>query len=217
MNALNTEQTRDMLMSAAHRIIENEALLTEADSAVGDGDHGIGMSGGMKKALAALEDKQETDTPYALFERMGRAMLMSMGGASGVIFGSLFLAGAKGAAAASLDAQSLAELFERSLQAIEARGGAKPGDKTMVDALDPAVRAMKENAPNGLPAMLEKAAEAAKSGMEATAGYIARFGRAKSLMERALGHVDAGAVSVWLIFDAMAAFARRTQGETHND
>jgi dihydroxyacetone kinase len=146
----------------------------------------------------------------ALFEKAGKAMLMSMGGASGVIFGSLYLAGAKDAEArAELSAGDLAAMLERSLGAIKERGKAQAGDKTMVDALEPAVAAMKEKQGLGLVPMLKAAAEAAEQGMENTKNYQAKFGRAKSLMERAVGFQDPGATSVWIIIRSMHEFAEQ--------
>ena len=134
-------------------------------------------------------------------------MLMSMGGASGVIFGSLYLAGAKGKESRfSITAAELAAMEEQSQTAIQERGHAQPGDKTMVDALAPAVEAMKETSSLGLLPMLLAAESAAKQGMENTKNYTAKFGRAKSLLDRAIGHQDAGATSVYLIFQGMREF-----------
>ena len=94
----------------------------------------------------------------------------------------------------------------KSLAAIQERGKAEAGDKTMVDALEPAVEAMEESSGKGLLAMLKAAEEAAAKGVEDTKKYQARFGRAKSLMERAVGYQDAGATSVWLILQGMREF-----------
>ena len=174
---------------------------------IGDGDHGIGMAGGMQKAKKKLLQMQDATNVYALFEAAGKAMLMSMGGASGVIFGSLYLAGAKDMEPKEeLTAADLAAMERKSLLAIQERGKAEVGDKTMVDALAPAVEAMEREASGSLLDMLNAAEEAARQGMEDTKKYIARFGRAKSLMERAIGHQDAGATSVWLIFQGMREF-----------
>lgn len=203
---LDAADAKEMLRFVAGRIMEAEPLLTRLDSEIGDGDHGIGMRTGMKNALEALSADGTKGNAYEFFEKAGQTMLMSMGGASGVIFGSLFLEGAKGKEQESLKAEDLAGLFERSLQAIQERGKAKVGDKTMVDALAPAVDAMKQHAEEGLSAMLAAAEEAAHQGAEATKELVANFGRAKNLGERALGHEDAGAVSTWLIFQAMRDF-----------
>ena len=199
-----------MIAYIADQIIENKPLLTEIDSAIGDGDHGIGMAGGMQKAKNKVQSMEDSGNSYALFEQAGKAMLMSMGGASGVIFGSLFLAGAKGMEPKKeLFAQDLALMMEKSLGAIQERGKAQLGDKTMVDALHPAVKAMKENYSKGLVPMLQAAEAAAAKGVENTKQYQAKYGRAKSLMERAIGHQDAGATSVWIIFRSMREFVEQ--------
>lgn len=206
---INAEQVRQMLVYIADKVIDNKDFLTEVDSAIGDGDHGIGMAGGMKRAKEKLT-AQTFDDVYQVFAAAGKSMLMSMGGASGVIFGSLYQAGAKGMEPAeSIGAAELAEMEAKSLAAIKQRGKAEVGDKTMVDALEPAVVAMRKNADKGLHAMLEAAEAAAKQGVEDTKEYVAKFGRAKSLFERAVGYQDAGATSVWLIFQGMREFVEQ--------
>lgn len=205
---LNAEDARNMLLYIAQKIIRNKPYLTEIDSAIGDGDHGIGMAGGMQKVRRKLLQMEKEENVYALFAAAGQAMLMSMGGASGVIFGSLYLAGAKNEAPkTSLNAGDLAVMEKMSLSAIQERGRAVVGDKTMVDALAPAVDAMEKYKDLGLVPMLKAAEEAARQGMEDSKKYMAKFGRAKSLLERAIGHQDAGATSVWLIFQGMREFA----------
>ena len=207
LEELNAEDTRNMLLYIADKIIASKPYLTEVDSAIGDGDHGIGMAGGMQKAKKKLLNMQGEENAYHLFETAGQAMLMSMGGASGVIFGSLYLAGAKGMdPKGTITADDLAKMEKKSLDAIQERGGAQVGDKTMVDALAPAVDALAANAGKGLLEMLKAAEEAARCGMEDTKKYVAKFGRAKSLLERAIGHQDAGATSVYLIFQGMREF-----------
>ncbi|MCB6202100.1 dihydroxyacetone kinase subunit DhaL [Extibacter muris] len=204
---LNAADARNMLLYIADKIIAGKPYLTEIDSVIGDGDHGIGMAGGMQKAKKKLLRMEDETNAYAVFEAAGNAMLMSMGGASGVIFGSLFLAGAKGMKPKEvLTAADVAKMERMSLLAIQERGKAEVGDKTMVDALAPAVEAMEKTASGSLLNMLKAAEEAARQGMEDTKKYVAKFGRAKSLMERAIGHQDAGATSVWLIFQGMREF-----------
>ena len=211
LEELSAEDTRNMLLYVADKIISNKPYLTEVDSAIGDGDHGIGMAGGMQKAKKKLLKMQGEENAYHLFETAGEAMLMSMGGASGVIFGSLYLAGAKGMEPKGvITAEDLAAMERKSLAAIQERGGAQVGDKTMVDALAPAVEALEANSGKGLLEMLKATEEAARCGMENTKKYVAKFGRAKSLLERAIGHQDAGATSVYLIFQGMREFVEGT-------
>jgi len=161
----------------------------------------------MKKASAKIRNFDAGDNVYKLFETFGKTMMMTMGGASGIIFGSVFMAGAKGAAPkAELTAADFAAMFEGSLAEVKRRGGAAQGDKTMVDAFEPAVEALLASSGEGFSAMLQKAAAAAEAGAEKTKDYVAKFGRAKSLMERAIGHMDAGAVSTSIIFKTMAEY-----------
>lgn len=207
LSELSGEDVRNMLLYIADKIIAKKPYLTEIDSAIGDGDHGIGMAGGMRKVKKKLLTMQGEENVYKLFETAGTEMLMSMGGASGVIFGSLYLAGAKGAEArTAIGAADLAGMERKSLSAIQERGKAEKGDKTMVDALLPAVEALEANRDASLLDALKAAEAAALQGVEDTKNYVAKFGRAKSLLERAIGHQDAGATSVWLIFQGMREF-----------
>ncbi|HIY22154.1 MAG TPA: dihydroxyacetone kinase subunit L [Candidatus Flavonifractor merdigallinarum] len=210
MKELNYGQVRAMLLRAADEIIQSKDLLTEIDSQIGDGDHGIGMERGMKKAKETLLSMETGENVYDLFQAMGKTMLMSMGGASGVIFGTLFLGGARNKpASATLDTAGMAALMSDSLAQIKERGKAQVGDKTMVDALEPAVEQMNALAPQGdWVEMMAQAAQAAQAGMEATKQYQAKYGRAKSLMERAIGHQDAGATSTWILLRAMADYVQ---------
>ena len=196
-----------MLLAVANKIISNVDYLTEIDSQTGDGDHGFGMAGGMQKAKKKLLNMKDSEDAFGLFEAAGKAMLLSMGGASGVIFGSMFMSGGQGFEPKNeLTADDIAAIEEKALKTIQERGGASVGDKTMVDALAPAVDALKANKDKGLLEMLKAAEAAAKEGMENTKNCIAKYGRARSLGERALGYQDAGATSVALIFEAMREF-----------
>ncbi|MDR1421109.1 MAG: dihydroxyacetone kinase subunit L [Treponema sp.] len=206
---LDEDAARRMIVYTADKIIGNKALLSEIDGRTGDGDHGIGMALGMRKAKEAVGAAPGSGNVWDVFEKAGKAMLMSMGGASGVIFGSLFMAGARGnEPKKSLSPADFALMMEKSLAAIRERGKAGLGDKTMVDALEPAVKAMKRTEAEGFLPMFEAAVQAAAEGVENTKKYQAKFGRAKSLMERAVGFEDPGAVSVWIIFRSMHEFAR---------
>lgn len=214
MKILNVEQVTDMVICACDAIIENRPYLTEVDSKIGDGDHGIGMSGGMEKAKTALQGKCPFADVNSVFKTTGMAMLNSMGGASGVIFGSMFLGGVKGMPALdNLDGVQFARIMRGALEAIKARGKAQVGDKTMVDALEPAVIAMEKENKEDLEPVLEAAKTAAWCGVENTKQYVAKFGRSKSLMERAIGYQDAGATSVAIIFEAMYKYVKEQGGE----
>ena len=201
--ACTLEETRQVLLFVAARMIASQDVLSEADRQIGDGDHGVGMGRGfeavqtrlLQAAPASLED---------LFKTTGMALLTSIGGASGAIFGTWFRSGAKGLAGAEqLDAGGLAAFLREGLAGVQERGKAQEGDKTMVDALAPAARAAAERQSEGLEAALAAAAQAAEDGMQRTEGMLAAVGRAKTLGERALGHPDPGAISTALILRSM--------------
>ena len=201
---LNADDCREIIYHIADKITENKDYLTELDSAIGDGDHGIGMVGGLQKACEKLKQMSDMDDAYLVFSMTGKAMLMTMGGASGVVFSSMFLAGTRNKPSQpELSAVDLTNMFTDGLSAIKEKGHAKVGDKTMVDALEPAITAMKNYNGNNITEMLGLAVKAALDGLESTENMIARIGRSKSLMERAVGHKDAGAASVWIIFKSM--------------
>lgn len=203
---MTPQQLKEMFLYVGDQIIDSKPLLTEVDSAIGDGDHGIGMSVGFTEAKANLE-KQDFDTANDVFKTIGMSMISSMGGASGVIFGTLFVGGIKNLdKAEDLDVSLMASIFEKSLQAIKDRGKANVGDKTMIDSLEPAVEGLKESVKKGeedIFTALKLAEKKASEGVEKSKDYVAKFGRAKSLGERAIGYQDAGATSIWIIFKSM--------------
>jgi dihydroxyacetone kinase phosphoprotein-dependent L subunit len=201
---LTVEQTKEMFQFVGEKVIANKPRLTEIDSAIGDGDHGIGMSVGFKKAIENLNQK-ELSTINEVFKTIGMSMISSMGGASGIIFGTMFVGGVKGLEEhKTLNLQTLATIFEKSLEAIKTRGKADLGDKTMIDAFQPAVLSLNNSNYSDLLEALQEAAAQANAGVERTKEFIAKFGRAKTLGERAIGHQDAGATTVAIIFEAMA-------------
>lgn len=207
MIELTIDQTKEMVIAACDAIISSKDYLTEVDSRIGDGDHGIGMSGGMQKAKAALLTESTFQDINSIFKTAGMAMLNSMGGASGIIFGSLFLGGlAELGSIRTLKTETFINMMRGALESIKKRGHAQVGDKTMVDALEPAVIAMENGASKDFIVILQAAWKAAAKGLENTKMYTAKFGRAKSLMERAVGYQDAGATSVTIIFEAMCQY-----------
>ena len=193
MKSITLEQVKEMLIFVAQSIIENEPLLTKVDSAIGDGDHGTGMSLGMEKAAAQLKIAAAQDVA-GLFQTVGMTMLNCMGGASGVIFATMFFGGASEAKGETeLTLPILYRVLNKAKEQIMKRGKAQQGDKTMLDALCPAVEAIAAHADDDMLVGLQAAESAAQVGMESTKNYVAKFGRAKSLMERSIGYQDAGA------------------------
>jgi phosphoenolpyruvate---glycerone phosphotransferase subunit DhaL len=203
--------TLDQLTSWLRRfqelVIKNQAELTQLDSAIGDADHGINMARGM----TAVIDKLDAGQPVRandLFKTAAMTLVMSVGGASGPLYGTFFLrfAGAAGPAI-ELDAEALHMALRAGLSGVVERGKAAPGDKTMIDALSPALEAMEAVIKKGgdLVAAVMAARDAAAVGRDATVAMVARKGRASYLGERSAGHMDPGAASMSLLFDALAA------------
>ncbi|MEW9670507.1 dihydroxyacetone kinase subunit DhaL [Ammoniphilus sp. 3BR4] len=212
---LSPDQTREMFRYVGEKIIESKPLLTEIDRAIGDGDHGIGMSVGFTEALYKLNEKDWTNV-NDIFKTIGMAMISSMGGASGVIFGTMFAGGVKHLPPKeTLNLETLTMILDHSLKSVKERGKAEFGDKTMIDALEPAVKALQEfsNGSNSLLGGLMAAEESARVGVENTKSYISKFGRAKSLGERSIGHQDAGATSVWIILKSMREWVEQGNNE----
>ncbi len=199
-------QVRDWVQAFAEAVAENKDYLTELDSAIGDADHGINMNRGMKAALGKIDSVTEPDVG-ALLKTVGMALVSTVGGASGPLYGTLFLQmGAATAGKPELSAGDWATALAAGLAGVRARGKAELRDKTMVDALTPAVEALEAALGGGaaLPDALRRSAEAAQDGMKATTPLVARKGRASYLGERSAGHQDPGATSSWLLIRTAA-------------
>jgi dihydroxyacetone kinase-like protein len=188
---------------------EAEVRLCAYDGAIGDGDHGTSMLGGFLEAQKSLRGTPPADCGD-VFRRTGRAFLDTVGGVTGVVFGSVFEAAGENAAGLNgLDAGALCRAFTAGLAAAKKRGRAAEGDKSMVDALAPAAEALRSAAENGESAgtALAHAALAAEEGTKATIQMEAKVGRARYQPGKGAGHVDAGASSVCLIFQTLARAA----------
>jgi dihydroxyacetone kinase-like protein len=201
---LNTDEVRQLLIFMADRVIAAEPILSEADRHLGDGDHGLGMARGFRAVKRKLEPGG-AESIAQLFAAAGMAMLSTMGGASGALFGTLFRAGGKALEGrrASFDAAALADFLDAALAGIMARGGAKPGDKTMIDALHPAAIKARHVANRPLSEAVGEVAAACESGKEATKSMRAAIGRAKTLGDASIGYQDAGALSVAVMLKAL--------------
>jgi dihydroxyacetone kinase-like protein len=187
-------------------VSENRNYLTELDAAIGDADHGSNLDRGMTAAVAALDELGPTSAG-PLFSKVGMTLVSTVGGASGPLFGTLFLR--MGTSLGDIDAASpeqLAAALRAGLDGVVARGKAQPGDKTMYDALAPAVDALDKAIGEGadLGEGLRRARDAAAEGRDATIPLLARKGRASYLGERSVGHQDPGATSVALLLQAAA-------------
>jgi dihydroxyacetone kinase-like protein len=187
----------------ARSVAEHRDELTALDSAIGDADHGTNMDRGMSAAVAALEVTPPAD-PAALLKQVGMTLISKVGGASGPLYGTLFLRMAGALGTGPTDDQSFARALRAGLDGVVARGKAEPGDKTMLDALVPACDALDAALAAGQPLdqALPAAAAAAREGRDATVPLVARKGRASYLGERSAGHQDPGATSTALLLDA---------------
>lgn len=205
MTDATTADLVDWVRRFAALVSEHQAELTELDSEIGDADHGSNMARGMTAVLAKL-DSDPPATPAELGKLVGMTLVSTVGGASGPLYGTFFLrVGAAAGASDALDAAALGAAVRAGVDGILARGKAQPGDKTMIDALLPAVDAWDAAAAEGAsPADAARAAsEAAAAGRDATIPLVARKGRASYLGERSAGHLDPGATSATLLLDAL--------------
>jgi dihydroxyacetone kinase-like protein len=188
-------------------VAAHKELLTQLDSAIGDADHGANMDRGMTAVVATLEGTEPASVA-ALFKQVGMTLVSTVGGASGPLYGTFFLRMATAAGEVdSLDGPALAKALRAGLEGVVVRGKAEPGDKTMFDALAPAIEALDAALAAGEPlaAALQAASAAAEDGRNATIPMLARKGRASYLGERSVGHQDPGATSSALLLAAAAS------------
>jgi dihydroxyacetone kinase-like protein len=210
---IGRHELSQMFRSAATRIREQHSLLSALDSASGDGDHGATML----RVVDQLDLAASMADVRTMLHDAGWKTLSVDGGASSSLFGTLLLGMAEAPeCAGELDCLALAAVLEAGLAAVAKQTKAKVGDKTMLDALHPAVRALRVagNGRKTLTEALGDAAEAARAGAESTSGLTARFGRAKFLGEKTRGHQDPGAVSVALLFEGFSMGLAKSKGDT---
>jgi dihydroxyacetone kinase-like protein len=203
MDNINLEELKLLLIAAADRVIGHRDELTKADQAIGDGDHGVAMERGFAAARQAVATKP-AQTAGDVFKNVGLAVLAQSGGASGAVFGTFFIGAGKPLSQSSLNASGYAAALIAGLDAVQARGKAKPGDKTMVDALSAAIAAVADAPGQDLRALAVTAAAGARTGSNATKDMIASTGKAKTLGARSLGHVDPGSITLCLVLEAWA-------------
>jgi len=188
----------DWMRRFAGEMGEHRQELVRLDTAIGDGDHGTNMDRGMRKAVEKLDAAEQAD-PGTVLKTAAMALVSSVGGAAGPLYGTLFLQmGTALAGQEEVDLAGWTEAWRKGLEGVQARGKAQPGDKTMVDALIPAIEAL-EGA-SDLDGGLRAATQAAEEGMRATIPIVARKGRATKLGERSKDHQDPGATSTYYLF-----------------
>jgi phosphoenolpyruvate---glycerone phosphotransferase subunit DhaL len=189
------------LRTFAQQVESNKDLLTELDAAIGDADHGVNMDRGLKAVLVALEQEPPA-SPGSLFNKVGLTLVSTVGGASGPLYGTLFLRfGTALGDDEPVSPARFAAALRAGLDGVVSRGKAELGDKTMYDALAPAVDALDAALAADKPwaDALSGAVDAASNGREATIQMLARKGRASYLGERSIGHQDPGATSAALL------------------
>jgi dihydroxyacetone kinase-like protein len=203
---IDAAAVRAWLEAFAGDVAENRDHLTQLDAAIGDADHGANLDRGLTAVVSAIADA-ETPTPGVLLKTTGMTLVSNVGGASGPLYGTLFLrmSGSAGDAD-SLDAAGFAAALRAGLEGVVARGKAQAGDKTMYDALAPACDALDAALAEGadLAEALARASAAADEGRDATTPMLARKGRASYLGERSVGHQDPGVTSTALLIAAAA-------------
>ncbi|OUR64944.1 dihydroxyacetone kinase subunit L [Methylophaga sp. 42_25_T18] len=195
----------DFITAIQQTIHTHEIEVTELDKAIGDGDHVVNLQRGLA-ALKTIENELASLDYSSAFMKIGMTLMSTMGGASGSLFGTLFISMAKATKDQPVNLTSFAAVFAQGVESVKQRGKADLGEKTMLDTLIPVVNSLQESAQNNesLSATLEKLKLVAIKGMESTEGMIATKGRASFLGERAIGHIDAGARTSQLMICAIA-------------
>jgi dihydroxyacetone kinase phosphoprotein-dependent L subunit len=201
---------KDVVLSIIDAIESNKAWLSEIDGAVGDGDHGVNMAKGM--AMVKEKIGAAGGDTGALLRLTGMTLLANIGGAMGPIYGTFFMRMGKAIEGKDgVSEEDLLAMLSSALEGIKQRGGAKVGDKTLVDALEPAIKGYQDalKADAGFAAAIDRMIESAREGMEGTKELVAKVGRSSRLGERSKGTIDAGAASCYLILKALGESLKR--------
>jgi dihydroxyacetone kinase phosphoprotein-dependent L subunit len=212
-SAIDTAFVRSWMAEIAAAIEDQRDYLTQLDAAIGDADHGVNMQRGFAAVMAKLEGS-DLASPGAVLMTVGATLISSVGGASGPLYGTAFRdAGKALGTAAGFDAAGLVAALRAGLEGIQKLGAATEGDKTIVDAYQPALSALEQEVAAGstLSASISAATMAAEAGMRATVPLQARKGRASYLGPRSVGHQDPGATSTALIFAALQRVVDRAR------
>jgi dihydroxyacetone kinase-like protein len=202
LETISYPQVCQMLQSAVGRIRTHHEMLSQLDAAVGDGDHGTTILRTMEAVASVITNSEGTDLKD-LLSKIAWAVMDCDGGSTGPLLGSLFMGMSDGVTNdADLDCAAVVAMFEAGIRKLAKQSRAVVGDKTMMDAFLPALDAMLAAAPSGdIRTVLQQAAAAATAGAEATKDFRAKFGRARNLGDRVIGHADPGAVSASLILN----------------
>jgi phosphoenolpyruvate---glycerone phosphotransferase subunit DhaL len=196
---LDPQLLKSLVKAAAEQVIASTAELTALDQAIGDGDHGANMKRGFEAVLGKL-DAIAAQPPDEALKTIGKTLVMTVGGASGPLYGSFFLAAGDALANKQLPGD-LAEVFGTGVNAVSARGRSKPGEKTMLDVLFPVLETLKSEATS--PDLIARVRVTAREATALTAPMQATKGRASLLGPRSIGHVDPGARSSCVLVHAV--------------
>ncbi len=202
----NAQKVREVIFAIIEIIEEKKLFLTQLDAAIGDGDHGLNMAKGFGAAKEKLESTSP-ETPSDILKAVGMALISKVGGAAGPLYGTAFLNASKSVAGKTeLDLNDFQVMLESALDGVKSRGKATVGEKTMVDAIEPALDALKKAIAEGSSTReaMDKAVAAAEEGVNYTKTIIAKKGRASYLGERSIGHIDPGAMSSFVILKTIA-------------
>jgi dihydroxyacetone kinase-like protein len=194
-----------LIQAIAETIEKNSAEVTQLDQAIGDGDHVVNLQRGIHALQAQSAEIAQLDWVGAL-QKIGMTLMSTVGGASGSLYGTLFVTMSKALRDKAVDPQSFAAAFAQGVESVKLRGRAEAGEKTMLDVLIPAAQTLQKSAAasQGLKDVLADITTAAETGVEATRNMLATKGRASFLGERTLGHIDAGAKTAQLMISAIA-------------
>ena len=201
--SLKLKDVEELVKNIGKIMEENKEFLTELDLAIGDGDHGINMNKGFKAVYDKLENTHINNI-QDIFKNTAMALISNVGGASGPLYGTIFMkASSVVGGKEELNIEDFEKILEASLEGVKARGKAQKGDKTMIDAIEPSLEALKTGIKEGLNTkkILENMKNEALNGVNYTKDIIARKGRASYLGERSIGHQDPGATSSYLILN----------------
>jgi len=206
MSQITPENALAWIHRYADHVAQQKDFLTQLDAAIGDADHGANMHRGFQAVLKKFPEMQDKDLG-TIFKTVAMTLISTVGGASGALYGTFFLqASTVATGKTEVSPLEFVGILEKGLAGIVLRGKAAIGDKTMVDALQPAIKALRQELENGsnLPEAMAKALEAAQNGAKSTIPLVAKKGRASYLGERSADHQDPGATSTALLFQALA-------------
>jgi len=206
VESLSLSQMIDVLLAISNNVIDKQDILNAADREIGDGDHGAAMARGFKAVIAIIET-EEFNNLTELFISVGNALIASVGGCAGIIFGTFFRSGGKALEGSkTLDAEGFTNFLISGYRAVQSRGKAKLGDKTMLDALYPAVEIAEKSVYLKFPTFIHAVAEATRDGMMHTGELVAKTGRAKDFGKNAVGILDPGSITLYSIISSIDVY-----------